>query len=332
MQVIDLAQDLNVAPDGLVLLLRELGIHVSGADTEVSEADVSRILARIERERRSGHKRTAEALEAAIEDAQSARKPRRRRRVARTATKPADAEDEATEETASQLEGDEGDEGALEGDAEEGAVGGHATGAQAEAGAEAEVGEDPGEMEEAEASTDGGTDAEEPAPDVVNAEAGDEGQEELADATEEGEDAEPEFDEPELAELEMETDEGIEPSEPAPKPEPVRRLGPEGPARVIRKPVSSPAASAVPGGQVRIQAEGYTSDGRKKSKKDKKGKKRARVDQDAVQSNIQRVMAELKGSGKKRRGGRDLCPREKRSKLRRRKSVRSRNGSGPPCG
>ena len=80
MQVIDLAQDLNVPSDGLVLLLREMGIHVSGSDAEVSEADVSRILARIERERRAGHKDIPEALEAAIEDAQSAHKPRRRRR------------------------------------------------------------------------------------------------------------------------------------------------------------------------------------------------------------------------------------------------------------
>jgi translation initiation factor IF-2 len=53
---------------------------------------------------------------------------------------------------------------------------------------------------------------------------------------------------------------------------------------------------------VRIQAEGYTADGRRKRKeKGKKGKKRAGVDQDEVQSNIQRVMAELKGGAKKRR-------------------------------
>jgi translation initiation factor IF-2 len=100
-----------------------------------------------------------------------------------------------------------------------------------------------------------------------------------------------------------------EPSEPAPKPEPVRQAAPEGPARVIRRPAPAPAASAGPGGQVRVQAEGYTSDGRKKSKKDKKGKKRQRVDQDAVQSNIQRVMAEIKGGGgKKRRRGKGSVP------------------------
>ena len=63
----------------------------------------------------------------------------------------------------------------------------------------------------------------------------------------------------------------------------------------------TPAASAGPGGQVRIQAEGYTADGRRKAKERKKGKKRQRVDQSAVQENIQRVMAEIKGGGRKRR-------------------------------
>jgi translation initiation factor IF-2 len=53
---------------------------------------------------------------------------------------------------------------------------------------------------------------------------------------------------------------------------------------------------------VRIQAEGYTPDGRRKPKDKKKGRKgRHGVDQGAVQENIQRVMAEMKGGGKKRR-------------------------------
>jgi translation initiation factor IF-2 len=67
---------------------------------------------------------------------------------------------------------------------------------------------------------------------------------------------------------------------------------------------ASPAASAAPGGQVRIAAEGFTADGRLK-KKDKRKKKQRRVDEAAVQSNISRVMSELKGSGKKRRHRRD---------------------------
>nr|NIQ56166.1 translation initiation factor IF-2 [Gemmatimonadota bacterium]NIU76357.1 translation initiation factor IF-2 [Gammaproteobacteria bacterium]NIW38907.1 translation initiation factor IF-2 [Gemmatimonadota bacterium]NIY10143.1 translation initiation factor IF-2 [Gemmatimonadota bacterium] len=69
-------------------------------------------------------------------------------------------------------------------------------------------------------------------------------------------------------------------------------------------PGLAPAASAGPGGKVRIQAEGYTPDGRRK--RDRKKKRRKRVDQDAVQENVQRVMAELKGGGggRKRRSRR----------------------------
>ena len=90
----------------------------------------------------------------------------------------------------------------------------------------------------------------------------------------------------------------------------------------------SPAASAAPGGQVRIQAEGFTADGRRAAggpttsgtsagagagaasggKKDKKKKKQRRVDQDAVQENIARVMTELKTGGKKRRHRREESP------------------------
>jgi translation initiation factor IF-2 len=83
--------------------------------------------------------------------------------------------------------------------------------------------------------------------------------------------------------------------------------------RTIRRPTPAPAASAGPGGQVRIQAEGYTPDGRRKRReKGKKGKRRQGVDQDEVQSNIQRVMAELKGgsSKKRRRKGQKLSVEE----------------------
>ena len=88
---------------------------------------------------------------------------------------------------------------------------------------------------------------------------------------------------------------------PKPKLRSARSQGPEGPVRVVRKaPGLAPAASAGPGGQVRIQAEGYGPDGRRKRGK-RKGRRRQRVDQGAVQENIQRVMAELKGGGRRRR-------------------------------
>jgi hypothetical protein len=289
MQVFDLAQDLNVAPEGLVLLLRELGIHVSSAESPVTEADVSRVLARIERERRAGHKDIREALEAAIEDAQSAHRPRRRRR--RAARKKA-------EEPALQEVSADGEDAVPSDETAEAAEGGEAV-EESEPGASDEARED-GEQAEPQET--------EPQVDPVEEMEGEAG---AGETVEEGEGSEPEdeggraaseklededlMEGEDFEELAAEGDEEVYEEEdilPAPKPEPVRRAAPEGPARVIRKPVSSsPAASAAPGGQVRIQAEGYTSDGRRKSKKEKKGKKRQRVDQDAVQSNIQRVMA-----------------------------------------
>jgi len=298
MQVIDLAQDLKVPADGLVLLLRELGIHVSGAETDVSEADVSRVLARIERGRRAGHKEVPEALEAAIEDAQSAHRPRRRRRrVAKVEAEEPATESTDAEETAAASEGADADfdfEAETEAPAED-------------VGAEIEASDDSVESEGEEAEAEAGFVAAEEA----DVDSPDEAPEESLDVDEEvqGEDGEVSAVESPVLELETEAAEELEPPGPVAKPEPVRRSGPEGPVRVIRKPVSSPAASAVPGGQVRIQAEGYTPDGQRKSKKDKKGKKRQRVDQDAVQSNIQRVMAELKGGGgKKRRRAKGSVP------------------------
>ena len=65
------------------------------------------------------------------------------------------------------------------------------------------------------------------------------------------------------------------------------------------RPAPAPAASAAPGGNVRIQAEGFTPDGRRKKDKRKKGKRR--VDEAAVQQNVSRVMAEIRGGGRKRR-------------------------------
>jgi translation initiation factor IF-2 len=116
-----------------------------------------------------------------------------------------------------------------------------------------------------------------------------------------------------------------EPAAPAEEPPPRERPSPRAPGEIrprLRRaaevlgrlatpaapppPAPSPAASAGPGGQVRIQAEGFTADGRRKKDKRKKGKRR--VDQEAVQSNIARVMSELKGSGKRRRHRREDAP------------------------
>jgi translation initiation factor IF-2 len=250
-----------------------MGISVGDAKADVSDADVARVLARVERERRAGKKDAAEAIQAAIEESKTSTRRRRRRRVEEPAAEA--EEEEAIEEEAA----DEADE-------------------------DAEVAEVTAEAEE-EADEDGEAAEEEAAP--VEAEADEEGPEEEA---EEAPEAEVE------AASEEEAADGEEESRPRRRLK-VRAAAEEGDGdetegqrrRMKPQPASTgapkdaprptPAASAGPGGQVRIQADGYTADGQRKGKK--KGKKRQRVDQDAVHDNIQRVMAELKGGGKKRR-------------------------------
>ena len=266
MRVIELAKDLRVDPDALIALLRQMGIPVGDQNARITQGQVSKVLAKVERERRAGHEDPSEAIQAALEDARpSAGKRRRRRRKADLPPEEPEVEEEPTTETA---------EAPPEPPA-------------AEVTAEtAEVEEAPPESPEAELPTETRPTSEiaEAAPTAPPSDAGEEAVE--PEPYEESEEPAAEAEEPE--------------GEPTEKPEPVRRGVAEGPVRTIRRPTSAPAASAGPGGSVRIQAEGYTSDGRRKRDR-KKGKKRQRVDQDEVQLNLQRVMAELKGGGKKKR-------------------------------
>ena len=97
-----------------------------------------------------------------------------------------------------------------------------------------------------------------------------------------------------------------------PPPPSVRQgLGDAG-APVRARP--EPAASAGPGGKVRIQAEGYTSDGRRKRDR-KKGRRRRGTNRDLAKENIQRVMAEIKSGGKKRRKGKATVAAAKEEKV-----------------
>jgi translation initiation factor IF-2 len=251
MRVVELARDLKVPPPDLLTLLRAMGISVADVEAVVKDADVARVLARVERERRAGKKDASDAIQAAIEESKTTTR-RRRRRKASDMPAPEEAEEGAAEE--------------LEEEA-------------AEAETEAPEDEVPAEVES-------------------SAEEGDESEtvDEALEASDE-EDASSSTDTGELETAPSEAGGDEDESESRPR----RRIKPQpaatGAPREAARP--TPAASAGPGGQVRIQADGYTPDGHRKGKK--KGKKRQRVDQDAVQDNIQRVMAELKGGGKKRR-------------------------------
>ena len=284
MRVAELANDLGVAAGVLLSLLRTLRISATDQDADVSDGDVALILARLERERRNGRKDAAEAIEAAITDAKPVAGLRRRRRKIEM---PAEPEPEVEVEIEADAASDEADLVAEEEEA--------ASGADADAVEEREpldlqaigVGDeisrevDPVDEDEAdqEAALEIEADVELAEADVELAEAGLEasGEEETVVAV--------------PSEVVLEA--------PPRRPlEPARQAASDGPARVIRRP--KPAASSGTAGQVRVQAEGYTPDGQR-SLRQKKGKKRQRVDQSAVQENIQRVMAQLKGGGKKRR-------------------------------
>ncbi|MCA9738362.1 MAG: hypothetical protein KC645_12125, partial [Gemmatimonadetes bacterium] len=81
MRVFELAQTLSVDSEELLVLLRQLGIRVADRRGSLSEADVARVIARVERERRAGHRKAGEAIQAVIEDSKAPSTRRRRRRA-----------------------------------------------------------------------------------------------------------------------------------------------------------------------------------------------------------------------------------------------------------
>jgi len=252
MQVFELADDLKVDAQALIALLRQMGIPVADEDATITDGQMAKVLARVERERRAGHGDPSEAITAALEEAKPSGGRRRRRRRKEDVEEPEEAEEEPAAAAAEPAETPE----VPDADASEAP-------AVAESVAPPEAAASP-EPEPA------------PAPQL-------------------------EASEPEALEAAPAAEAAAGEERLRPAPAPARAGAPDGTVRTIRRPSPAPAASAGPGGQVRIQAEGYTADGRRKRREKKKGKRRHDVDQDEVQSNIQRVMAELKGGGKKRR-------------------------------
>ncbi|MDE0075757.1 MAG: translation initiation factor IF-2 [Gammaproteobacteria bacterium] len=364
-------------------LLRKMGVALHGDRDFVPGDDVSRLLARIERERRQSGFGTREAVQAALEDVRSThvRRRRSRRRIRRVT--PSEAEvvavaspvgtaensDPVTEQAdsvqvaagppsagdAAEPAEDAGSAGhhapngetsspetaasgpdmpgagsesppagadQLDGGAAGATAGQDAVAADAAAAAQvADAGDGPGTARRAE---DGSASASHPA-DHRDAVPDPRSGSQAAAPTASG--ASPEPPTPPSASAQPPAGASSDPGHAAPahdanvtsaetfpaaarpKLRSARSQGPEGPVRVVRQsPRLAPAASAGPGGQVRIQAEGYGPDGRRKRGR-KKGRRRQRVDQGAVQENIQRVMAELKGGGRRRRKSRDTRPR-----------------------
>ncbi len=276
MQVFELADDLNVSTDALIELLRHMGIPVADDEATITDAQVAKILAKMERERRAGHSDPAEAVRSAMRDAApSTGRRRRRRRVVEEVEPDTEEVVEKAEESTSETEES----------IEDTVVAGHS---------------DPVEVEEVDVEESEATEVEEPEATEVEAQ---EGEHDPSSTEELGED--PVEVGSEMPGSEVDTTHADSTPEEVVDPDkenlaPARAGQPDGPVvRTIRRP--APAASAGPGGQVRIQAEGYTPDGRRqRQERGKKGKKKG-VDRDAVKDNIARVMAELRGGGKKRR-------------------------------
>ena len=288
MHVQELARDLGVEANALIALLRQMGIPVSDARSVINEAQQAKVLAKIERERRAGHSDPARAIQAVLEEASPA--PSRRRRRRRASEVPPPDPEVTTESDVGLGEGLADGEGAEVGDMPELAG---ITDTDL-ASPEAKKDEEDSESEDLDLGIHLSSDTTEVLEDLDGLESDEAEPTETDSAFDEGEGSQIS----EVIEGEIEVQDRLV----SDKAEPLEPAREGGPVRKIRQPTPSPAASAGPGGQVRIQAEGYTADGRRQRKDKKKGKKRQRVDKDAVQSNIQRVMAEIKGgSGKKRK-------------------------------
>ena len=288
MRVYEAAREFKVEPDKMLTILRGMGARVTSEASTVDDATVAKLRARLERERRAGHTDLEESLEHVVEDAQPAGKRRRRRK-----------EDIVEVETTADPVADA------------------AEAIAAEAAEEAARGEDLAETAVAEAMEIAEAAAPPPEPFFPV---------EPAAPVEPEPPAIEERREPPAEEIFRPAAVARPPQQPTAEQRPKLRRAAEVLGKTPpRQQSPPPAASAAPGGQVRIQAEGFTPDGRRSTqqsaspqqqqqqqqqsgKKDKKKKKQRRVDQDAVQENIARVMSELKTGGKKRRHRRDEAP------------------------
>ncbi|MCL7938569.1 MAG: translation initiation factor IF-2 [marine benthic group bacterium] len=282
-RVYEVAEELGVDSKQLIQMLHQMDVRVRSHMSSVTEVQIARLRARLERDRRG-----------AAEEADGAQTTTRRRRRRRAAPEPVEAEaveaedDVGPEESAVEEEADSGEEVTV-------APAAHAEEAEEaeELAAEADVDVEVEAQEVAPVEDRSDEVEKEPAPEVdesltelaaeVDSDTGAEGEEEVAapEVEEVVEDVTP------IVEIEE-----SKPTKRTVKPKPVRRGMPKAAPK-------APAASAAPGGTVRIQAEGYTTDGRRKSKRDRKRSRR--VDRDAVQENVKKTLATMEGGTSRRR-------------------------------
>ena len=348
MRVSELATDLKVRPEILVRFLQKAGVRVGHPDAPLKDSDVARIRIRLERDRRAGRGTASDVMRADLKGVKpvSRRRRGRRRRGPGASARSAgmgveSANDILAEADPKTLAGDQAatatiaeNEAAPTAEVEDATVVEVGTGpveaplAETEpvAAIETEVAEQAQSVDAAAASPAGTgaaaqTGIEAPAGEAASPDGGQlaagesasrsdaSGESGLAAAAEAASPGEPTTSAdtmPPPAEPPTAARSGLKP------PSPVRE-GLEGTGGPLRGRLE-PAASAGPGGKVRIQAEGYTSDGRRKKDK-KKGRRRRGTNRDLARENIQRVMAEIKGGGKKRRRGKGAAAAAKEEQV-----------------
>jgi translation initiation factor IF-2 len=275
MRLYEAAKEFNLEADKLIQLLRSMGVAVRSEAASVDDTVVSKLRARFERERRAGHGEAEESIQTVIDDTQATGKRKRRKKEDLPVPEPV-VEEVVVPEIVAEAEPQTREEALAALFPEQPAA------AVAEPAVEPVRAEEP-EVIEAEAVVEPPK-AEPPPPPPTTRTATPEQRPRLRRAAEVG---------------------WAPPKKPAPpeRPKPTWTTGQQPPARPVQL-----AASAAPRGQVRIQAEGYTSDGRNAKKKDKKKKKARRVDEAAVQENIHRVLSELKTGGKRKKHRREEAP------------------------
>ena len=283
MRVYELAKEFEVTSERVIQMLREMDIPVRSHMSTLDDGQVARARTRLERDKRRPDKPGK---------GEAAGKRRRRRRVVEKALEPVAVEAEAeVPEEVPVIEPSEEVAEAVEFPAAEVSIAAEIDESVAPA-AEVEVEEaEPVEVEVEEEEVEAAEPVA-PEPDLAEVES----VEELVAAAEER---------VVFKVVEEELEDALkEPFEPAPPtpvaPRPVEPVSGKAP------PAPKPAA-----GVVRIQAEGYTLDGRRRRRTRKK-KKRTRVDQEAVQANIRKTLAKMESAGPTRRRRRDALTPEQR--------------------
>ena len=286
-RVYEAAEELGVDSKQLILMLHQMDVRVRSHMSTVTDVQIARLRARLERERRG-----------AADEGDSESTGTRRRRRRRVAPQPVEAEtaEEQADTEPAQADAADSKLDTIFADLEDDTTP-EAEQESVEDGEAVEVAADlvddttPAVLEETGSGIE--VEAEEPADEIESV-----AEEPVAEPDEETEQlAAEDVTEIELetaiveatAEVEVEIEE--KPRKPPVKPKPVRRGLPETPA--------APAASAAPGGTVRVQAEGYTTDGRRKGKRDRKRSRR--VDQEAVQESVKKTLASIDSSPSRRR-------------------------------